>query len=327
MRRTLALLGAAVLLAACSETSGPVRLTLANVHSPGYPTADALARLDEEVASREELAGVDLDPQLGGVLGGEKEVLEKVRFGAVAMYAGSVAPLAEFVPEIGVLSLPYLFRDEAHFREILDGPVGDELLAALEGSGYVGLAWYDAGARSFYNRARPVRRLEDLRGLKIRVQSSELMRATVESLGATPVSIGFKQVYTNLQTGTIDGAENNLPSYRSERHFEVAPHYSLDEHSRVPDVILIHEGTWNRLSPAEQTALRDAARASSRIQRDLWTAYRDEARRALADAGAQIVEVQDLEAFRAAVEPVYERFGPRFGGWVGKIREKSSTEE
>ncbi len=206
---------------------------------------------------------VELDLQLGGVLGNEKEALEKLGFGGIQMACTSVAPLAEFSERIGVLTLPYLFRDVEHMWRVLDGEIGDELLATLQANGLVGLAWYDAGARSFYNRERPVRRLEDLKGLKIRVQKSEIMREMVEALGGSPVSLGFKEVYTNLHTGSLDGAENNVPSYRSERHFEVAKFYSYDRHSTIPDLLTMNLRVWERLSAEEQAALRRAARESS----------------------------------------------------------------
>ena len=193
------------------------------------------------------------------MLGNEKELLEKLRFGGVQMACVSVAPLTEFSRRIGVLTLPYLFADGGAMWRVLDGPIGRELLASVEDAGFVGLAWYDAGARSFYNRRRPVRALDDLVGLKIRVQKSEMMRQMVEALGASPVSIGFKDVYTNLLTGNIDGAENNLPSYRSERHFEAARFYSYDRHSMVPDLLLVNAASWRGLGAAEQAALRRAA--------------------------------------------------------------------
>jgi len=254
------------------------------------------------------------------VLGNEKEVLEKVGFGAVHLYAGSVAPLAEFSDEIGVLTMPYLFRDSAHYWAVLDGPVGRELLATLESDGFVGLAFYDAGARSFYNRERPVRRLDDLSGLRIRVQKSDLMRATVEALGASPVAIGFKEVYTSLHTGAIDGAENNLPSYRSARHFEVASFFSEDRHSMIPDLLLVQRATWEGLDEAAREALRDAAHSSSKAQRRFWGAAEAAARDAVVAAGSEIVAIDDPEAFRRAVEPVYDRFGAKWSDWIDRIR-------
>ena len=298
------------------------RFILANVHVEGYPTARGLQHFAEAV-SRDALLGpaIEVDLQLGGVLGNEKELLEKLRFGGVQMACVSVAPLTEFSQQIGVLTLPYLFADGAQMWRVLDGPIGRQLLASVEDAGFVGLTWYDAGARSFYNRRRPVHSLDDLDGLKIRVQKSEMMRRMVEALGASPVSIGFKDVYTNLLTGNIDGAENNLPSYRSERHFEAAKFYSFDRHSMVPDLLLINAQSWRALSAEEQTALRRAAAASTAAQRAFWSEYETEALAILVAAGVEIVEIADLEPFRRAVEPLYEQHGARYGALVERLRE------
>ncbi|MEM7586520.1 MAG: TRAP transporter substrate-binding protein [Acidobacteriota bacterium] len=320
------LLALAVTLAACGggatdQAPAPQRLILSNVHVEGYPTARGLRDFAEQVAQDPLLGSrIELDLQLGGVLGNEKEALEKLGFGGIQLACTSVAPLAEFSQKIGVLTLPYLFRDPDHMWSVLDGELGDELLASLESSGMVGLAWYDAGSRSFYNRERPIRRLEDLQGLKIRVQKSEIMREMVSALGASPVSLGFKEVYTNLHTGSIDGAENNVPSYRSERHFEVAGFYSYDRHSTIPDVLLINRDAWNRLMPEEQTALREAARRSSIAQRGFWREYVDEALAAVQAAGAELNEVEDILAFQAAVQPLYAKYGARYGDLVERIR-------
>ncbi len=314
------------MLAGCGssdETAEPAtqRLILSNVHVEGYPTARGLRHF-EKLVQEDVLLGTRLQPdlQLGGVLGNEKEALEKLGFGGIQMACTSVAPLAEFSSTIGVLTLPYLFRDPEHLWKVLDGEIGDELLGSLAASGLMGLAWYDAGSRSFYNRERPVRRLADLEGLKIRVQKSEVMREMVEALGASPVSLGFKEVYTNLHTGSIDGAENNVPSYRSERHFEVAGYYSYDRHSTIPDLLLINLDVWKRLLPEEQTALRSAAKQSSIAQRGFWRDYVDEALVAVREAGVEINEVEDISAFQQAVQPLYTKYGERYGDLVTRIR-------
>ncbi len=311
-------------LFACGDEGGEPatqRVILSNVHVGGYPTAQGLRDFERRVKEDPVLgARVLLDLQLGGVLGNEKETLEKLGFGGIQMACTSVAPLAEFSSEIGVLTLPYLFRGPEHMWRVLDGEIGDELLASLESGGVVGLAWYDAGARSFYNRQRPVRQLEDLEGLKIRVQKSEIMREMVEALGASPVSLGFKEVYTNLYTGAIDGAENNLPSYRSERHFETAKFYSYDRHSMIPDLMMIRKATWDLLSEEERIALRRAARESSTAQRGFWRDYVAEALEAVRAAGSEIYEIEDVEAFQRAVEPLYEKYGAIYGDLIRRIR-------
>jgi tripartite ATP-independent transporter DctP family solute receptor len=323
-----AVLLAAIGLGACQ--AGPAgeaperrsRFMLANVHVEGYPTARGLQHFADTVGEDPVLhRALEIDLQIGGVLGNEKELLEKLRFGGVQMACVSVAPLTEFSQDIGVLTLPYLFADGEEMWRVLDGPLGRELLASVEDAGFIGLAWYDAGARSFYNRRRPVRTLGDLDGLKIRVQKSEMMRQMVEALGASPVSIGFKDVYTNLLTGNIDGAENNLPSYRSERHFEAARFYSYDRHSMVPDLLLVNADSWRNLSARQQAALRRAAEASTAAQRGYWSDYETAALETLQEAGVEIHEIENLEPFRRAVEPLYERHQARYGDLVQRLRE------
>ncbi len=322
----LALLAAAfvatALFTGCGgQAAGPERWVLSNVHVAGYPTPRGLERLAERAGADPRLADrIRIDLQLGGVLGNEKETLEKLRFGALQAVCTSVAPLAEFAESAGVLSLPYLFRDAPHMWAVLEGEVGAELSADLLEAGFVVLAWYDAGARSFYNRKRPVRRLEELAGLKIRVQRSEIMHDMVAALGASPVALGFKQVYTSLHTGAIDGAENNLPSYRSERHFEAAGYYSLDRHSMIPDVVLASRAAWEGLDAAQQRALLEAASESALEQRVFWSEYEGVARQTVVEAGSQIFEIEDPEAFRLAVRPVYDKHAARYGDLVERIR-------
>jgi tripartite ATP-independent transporter DctP family solute receptor len=325
-RRTLVpLIAASLAWFACAgpsrEDTRAHRFVLANVHTAAHPTGQALTLMAQDAAIDPGLAGrVEIDLQLGGVLGGEKETLEKLRVGGVQMACASAAPLAELVPEMGALILPFLFQDRDHMWRVLDGPVGEELLGALEPHGFIGLAWYDAGARSFYTRQRPVLRPEDLRGQRIRVQEAEVMREMVRLMGGAPVTLGFEEVYTSLYSGHVDGAENDLPSFYWERHFEVARHFSLDRHSMTPDLLLVGERAWRRLSPSEREALRDLALRSSMAQRGFWTEAEDEARRQVLAAGVQIHDVEGREAFRQAVAPLYQRFAPRYGGWVERLQ-------
>jgi tripartite ATP-independent transporter DctP family solute receptor len=301
---------------------------LSNVHIETYPTAKGVIRFAELVAADPELSDrLSIDLQLGGVLGNEKETLEKLSFGGLEMACSSAAPLAEFAPVAGVLSLPFLFDDAEHLWRVLESDIGQEISRSLEDSGFVPLAWYDAGARSFYNRQRPINSAADLAGLKIRVQRSEVMRDMVSALGASPVALGFKQVYTSLHTGAIDGAENNLPSFRSERHFEAAPFYSLDRHAVIPDVILVSKAAWQRLSSRNQAALRVAAEASARAQRTFWADYEKVAIREVTAGGATINEIENLTELRQLVEPVYAKHAERYGDLVPRIRAMSADAE
>lgn len=321
-RRLVALAAGVLLALSCGgERDGPERWVLSNVHIETYPTARGLADLAARVGADATLSPrLAIDLQLGGVLGNEKETLEKLRFGAIQMACVSAAPLQEFAPIAGVLALPFLFETVEDLWRALDSEAGAEIEAGIVDAGFMPLAWYDAGARSFYNRERPIRRPEDLRGLKIRVQRSEMMRDMVEALGGSPVALGFKQVYTSLHTGAIDGAENNVPSYRSERHFEAAGYYSLDRHAIVPDVVLVALNRWRELDTPQQEALRAAAEASAGAQREYWAEYRRQAIVSVTKAGSAFNEVDDPSSFRRAVEPVYAKHAAQYGDLVAQIQ-------
>jgi tripartite ATP-independent transporter DctP family solute receptor len=206
-------------------------------------------------------------------LGSEKETIEMCKLGQLDINRVSSSPLAEFAPQAGVYSLPYLFRGEAHMWKVLEGPIGREVLDSLEPHGFIGLCYYDSGARSFYNSKRPINTPGDLHGLKMRVQKNRVMQDCVQALGASPVSMAFEEAYSALQTGVVDGAENNPPSYENTKHYEVAKYYSLDEHTRVPEIVLCSKRTWDRLAPADRALLRKAAQASVTEQRRLWREY------------------------------------------------------
>jgi tripartite ATP-independent transporter DctP family solute receptor len=241
-------------------------------------------------------------------LGNERDLIELLQLGSLAMTKVSTAPLENFSPVFQVFSLPYLFRDREHFFRVIDGPVGDELLQASVPFRLKGITYYDAGARSFYinkRRNRPVRRPEDLSGMSIRVQRSRTAVRLIEVLGAKPIPIAFGELYTALDTGTVDGAENNPPSLYTTRQYEVTSYYSLNEHTYVPDILMMSLDTWERFSPEEQEWLQASADASSLHQRVLWEESVRESLDAIAKSGVGIVEDVDREAFRRRVQPMY----------------------
>lgn len=240
-------------------------------------------------------------------LGTERQLLELLQIGSVGMTKVSAAVLENFAPEFQVLSLPYIFRDEAHHFELLDGPVGRELLAGLTTYRLRGLTFYDAGSRSFYTKDRPVESPADLDGLKVRTQESATAMELVRRLGGSATPIAWGELYTALQQGIVDGAENNLPSFHLSGHYEIARYYSLDEHTRVPDVLLISTTVWNALSVQEQSWLTDAVAVSTREQRKLW---KQSVQRALAAVQAAGVEVTrpDQAPFAERVQPMYDSF-------------------
>jgi tripartite ATP-independent transporter DctP family solute receptor len=240
-------------------------------------------------------------------LGTERQALELLQIGSLGMTKVSAAVLENFAPAFQVLSLPYLFRDEAHQYKVLDGPVGTELLLGLEPYRLRGLAFYDSGSRSFYTKDRPIRTPDDLKGLKVRTQESATAMELVRQLGGSPTPIAWGELYSALQQGIVDAAENNPPSFYLSRHYEIARFYSLNEHQRVPDVLLISTSVWNGLTSEEQGWLRDAVAESVVVQRDLWHDSVREALRAVREAGVEIIE-PDRKPFAERVAPLYDSF-------------------
>jgi tripartite ATP-independent transporter DctP family solute receptor len=244
-----------------------------------------------------------------GQLGPERDLIELLQIGSLAITKVSTAPLENFSPLIKVFSLPYLFRDREHFWQVANSPIGRELLDASIPYRLKGLCYFDAGARSFYisrKRNRVVRTPEDLDGLSIRVQRSRTAVRLVELLGAKPVPIPFGELYTALDTGTVDGAENNPPSLYTTRQYEVTAAYTLNEHTIVPDILIIGVDTWRRLSAEEQAWLQASADAASVHQRKLWAEAESEMLAIIEDAGVEIVRDVDREAFRARTLPMYD---------------------
>jgi tripartite ATP-independent transporter DctP family solute receptor len=212
------------------------------------------------------------------------------------------------VPETIVPALPFLFRSEEHMHAVLDGPVGDEILAAMEAQGMVGLAFYDSGARSMYTATKPIKSLADVAHMKIRVQQSDLFVAMVEALGANPTPMPYGEVYTALKTGIVDAAENNFPSYESSRHFEAAKYYTLTEHSMAPEVLVFSKVIWDTLTPEEQAMIRKAAKDSVPHMRKLWDDREAKSQETVRAAGSEIIPLEDRQAWADAMPPVYAKF-------------------
>lgn len=312
MALVVAVAGAADVLAATMV------LRAADDHPMDYPTTQGLKYIADRVR---ELTNGRIEIQIfpSAQLGSETKTIEMTQFGALDINRVSIAPVTQFVPAMGVFAMPYLFRDEAHYWKVLNGPIGAQMLKELEKANLIGLAYYDSGARSFYTTRKPIYTPADLKGLKIRVQRSQVMMDVVQALGATPVPMEFEEVYSALQTGVIDGAENNPPSLAiSTSHYEVTRYYTLDEHVRIPEVVLVSAITWNKLSPQDQAALRQAAQESVAVQRHLWRAYEERAMAKLRERGIQII-VPDKAAFQEAARAVWEKYRPQFGSLIDEI--------
>lgn len=255
-----------------------------------------------------------------GQLGSEPECIEQLQRGAIALVKTSAAAMEGFVPDMAVFSFPYLFRDDAHFWSVANGDIGRELLAAGAPKGIHGLCYYDAGARSFYTVDKPVLVPADVKELKIRVQASKMARDLILTLGGGPTPIPWGELYTALQQKMVDGAENNPPSFLSSRHYEVARHYSLDEHTRVPDLVIFSQQIWETLSPQNQAWIDQAAAESVIFQRKLWAEKTAEALATVEKAGVTIYR-PDQAAFAAATAPMLKEYeGTRLGDLAARIR-------
>ncbi|MBM4024772.1 MAG: TRAP transporter substrate-binding protein [Planctomycetes bacterium] len=253
-------------------------------------------------------------------LGNEKECIEALQLGYLAMTKTSSAPMEGFVPQMRVFGIPYLFRDAEHFWKVCNGPSGKKLLLAGESKRLRGLCYYDAGARSFYAK-RPIEKPADLTGLKIRVQNSIMSIKMVQAMGGSPTPIPWGELYTALDQGVVDGAENNAPSFRTSRHYEVCGYYSLDEHTRLPDVLVISTRVWNHLTPEQQRILQEAVDESVAYQRQLWAEAEEADLKTVQEAGAKIVR-PDLAPFRASVQTVWKEFeGTEIGDLIRQIQE------
>ena len=290
---------------AASAEAGEFRS--ADVHPADYPTVMAVKFMGEQLsAATDGKLGVKVYPN--GALGSEKDTIEQLKLGGLDMMRINVAPLNNIVPETIVPALPFLFRSEEHMHAVLDGPVGEKILAAMEDQGMIGLAFYDSGARSMYTATKPIKSLADVHGMKIRVQQSDLFVAMVEALGANPTPMPYGEVYTALKTGIVDAAENNFPSYESSRHFEVAKYYTLTEHSMAPEVLVFSKVIWDTLTPEDQATIRKAAKESVPHMRKLWDEREAKARETVVAGGAEIMPLGDRQAWVDAMQPVYAKF-------------------
>jgi tripartite ATP-independent transporter DctP family solute receptor len=294
-------------------------LTLAHVLEPSHPVHQAMEHLGKRL---DELSGGQLKVTIyhSGQLGAETDCLEQLQAGSLDITKVSTSPLESFVPEMAVFSMPYVLGDEAHYWRVLESPIGQRLLQAGETAKVVGLCYYDAGARSYYTTGKPALTPADLKGMKIRVQKSKTAMDMVEAMGALPTPIAWGELYSSLQQRMVDGAENNPPSYFTSRHYEVANHYALNEHTRTPDIVLIAASTWASLDEGQQKWLKQAAHESSLYQRQLWKHKSAECMQALEKAGVKIYKV-DPEPFIKAVEPMIRKYdGTPIGKLIEEIR-------
>ncbi len=318
-----AVLAAGLVFTGCKDknASGKMVLRYAENQAQDYPTTQAAYKFAELVEQKTN-GRIHIDVYHGGQLGDEKAVIEQLQFGAIDFTRVSISPLSEFEKSLNVLQLPYLYKDAAQMWRVLDGKIGENFLNSMEKNNLIGLSWFDAGARNFYDSKRPVTKLEDMKGLKIRVQESQLMMGMVAALGANATPMAYGEVYSGLQTGVIDGAENNWPSYDSVSHYEVAKYYVLDEHTRVPEMQLVSKSTWDKFSAEDKAIIKECALESAKLERELWAAKEKASEDKVRAAGCTITELApgEKEKFQAAMAPLYAQFGAGYEDIIKDIQ-------
>ncbi len=293
----------------------------ADTQSEDYPTVQTLRYMGRLVAERTG-SRHQIKVFHSRQLGEEKETIEQTRAGAIDLNRTNVALIGNFVPAMNVLAMPFLFRSIEHMQKVLDGPVGSDILGSFEPCGFIGLALYDSGARSIYNAVRPVRSLADLKGLRIRVQQSELMSEMIRSLGAEPVELPYGQVLTGLTTRLIDGAENNWPSFVTTDHYKYAGYYTLTEHTMSPEALVMSLKAWQSLSADDQRIFMESARRSSQFMREKWRDLEEQSQRQAEAAGVIIVRDIDRKPFEDAMAAIYARVqrDPASAALIERIR-------
>jgi tripartite ATP-independent transporter DctP family solute receptor len=294
------------LLAMAGLSAHALEFRSADIHNADdYPTVVAVKYMSEQL---EKKSGGKHKIKVfnKGALGNEKETIDQVKIGALEMTRVNISPMNSVCPLTQVPTMPFLFRSVDHMRKVLDGAVGEEILKSCESFGFVGLAFYDSGARSIYAK-KAIKTPADTKGLKIRVQQSDLWVALVGAMGANATPMPFGEVYTGLKTGLIDAAENNIPSFDTAKHAEAVKFYSKTEHSMAPEMLLFSKVVWDKLPKAEQDMIRAAAKESVAFQRQKWDEQEAKSLANVKAAGAQIIEV-DKPAFQAVMGPVYDKF-------------------
>src|SRR5216117_1502048 len=329
-RRTLLRLGVFSTLGTLATnlvdpTSAQSKLVLkaTDVHPLGYPTVEAVLAMGRKLeAATDGRLSIQMYPSMQ--LGGEKEMIEQAQVGALAIARISVGPMGPLVPELNVFNLPFMFRDDAHMEKVIDGAIGDELLQKLSDhptAGLIGLCWMNAGTRNIYNSKRPVKTLEDLKGLKIRVIGNPLFVDMMNALGANGVAMGFDQLVNALQTGVVDGAENNYPSYASGQHYRYAKYYSLTGHLMIPEILVFSKKTWDTLSKDDQALIAKFAKEAQQEERKLWYAMEEKSRNEMEKAGVEITNIDDKKPFQDAVKPVWEKYAKQHAELIKRIQD------
>ena len=292
-----------------------------DVHPLGYPTVEAIVRMGKKLeAQTGGRYSIQMFPSMQ--LGGEKEMIEQAQVGALQIARISVGAMGPVVDDLNVFNMPFIFRDEQHMRKVIDGPIGQELLERTSNaptSRLVVLGWMDAGTRNVYSN-KPVTKPADLKGMKIRMMGNPLFVETMNAMGGNGVAMGFNELYSALQTGVVDGAENNPPTLLAQNHYQVSKVYSLTGHLIIPEIFVFSKRNWETLPKADQDLVKKLSREAQLEQRQLWDAYVGEAESKLKAAGIQFVSA-DKEAFYKATQPVRDKYGAKYGALLKRIQD------
>src|SRR5262245_21006215 len=306
-----------------AQAQAKVVLKATDVHPLGYPTVEAVVRMGKklETATNGRLS-IQMFPAMQ--LGGEKEMIEQAQVGALAIARISVGPMGPLVPELNVFNLPFMFRDDAHMEKVIDGEIGDEMLKKLSDhptAGLIGLCWMNAGTRNVYNSKKPIQTVDDLKGLKIRMMGNPVFVDTMNSLGGNGVSMGFDQLINAMQTGVVDGAENNYPTYESGQHYRYAKYYSKTGHLMIPEILVFSKKIWDELSKDDQALILKVAKEGQQEERKLWYDREKESLKKMVESGAVVNEVTDKKPFQAAVKPVWDKYGAQHEALIKRIQD------
>jgi tripartite ATP-independent transporter DctP family solute receptor len=308
-------------LSAPAQAQSKQVLKATDVHPLGYPTVEAVVRMGKKLeAATNGRLSIQMYPSMQ--LGGEKEMIEQAQLGALQIARISVGPMGPLVPEFNVFNLPFVFRDVAHMEKVIDGEIGAELMKKLTDhptANLVGLCYMNAGVRNVYNSKKPIEKVEDLKGLKIRMMGNPLFVDTMNALGGNGVAMGFDQLINGMQTGVVDGAENNEPSYDSGQHYRYAKFYSKTGHLMIPEILVFSKKSFEALSKDDQALIVKLAKEAQVEQRSLWYAREAEALKKMKEAGAVVNDVANKQAFQDAVKPVWEKYGAAHKGLIDRI--------
>ncbi len=327
-RRVLKLGGLTAAAALCGldrPTLAQQKLVLkaTDVHPLGYPTVEAVVRMGKKLeAATGGRLSIQMYPSMQ--LGGEKEMIEQAQVGALAIARISVGPMGPIVPELNVFNLPFMFRDNAHMEKVIDGPIGDEMLKKLSDhptANLIGLCWMNAGTRNVYNSKRPIKTPDDLKGLKIRMMGNPVFVDSMNALGGNGVAMGYDQLVNALQTGVVDGAENNEPSYESGQHYRYAKFYSNTGHLMIPEILVFSKKTWQSLSRDDQALLQKLAKEAQQEERGLWYEKERASLEGMKKAGVEINDVADKKPFQAAVKAVWDKYGGAHQTLIQRIQD------